>query len=401
MTTAGIRILALFPAVGRADRLIEVRSGDAPREFFYGNLHLLASGADVRFGDSRKDPPRIPGRLWLWAERYRNRLTNFGLTKQRIVAIREDVAASDVAISFTDAFSISLGYYRHVLDPETVLIGGFHGLADLVDGVPRLFRSRVRRSIEIGTSGLDHLFFMGEADRQEAVRRYAIPPDKTSLFHFGVDTNFWSPADPDRLEEGVLSVGSDPKRDYETLLAAPISAQTHILTSLAVRVPSNRPNVHLVSGNFYGSPITDSVLRELYRRAAVVVVPIRDVFQPSGQSVTLQAMACGKPVVLSRTKGLWDPETLISGENCVLVAPHDPATLGEAVNRLLKDGPLRQRIGAAARQTVVEKFGLDRMNRCLEHMIQSVVGRCRTISAQNSRAVPPVATRPGSSGEAL
>ena len=351
--------------------------------------------------DSQKNPPRAAGRLWLQAERCRNRLTNFGLTKQRIVAVQEDVAFSDIAISFTDAFSISLGYYRYVLDPETVLIGGFHGLADLADEVPRLIRSRVCRSIEIGTSGLDHLFFMGEADRQEAVRRYAIPLDKTSLFRFGVDTDFWSPTDLDRQEEGVLSVGSDSKRDYATLLAASINAQMQILTRLAVQIPSNRPNVHLLSGNFYGSPITDSVLRDLYQRAEVVVVPIRDVFQPSGQSVTLQAMACGKPVVLSRTKGLWDPETLISGENCILVPPHDPAALGEAVNRLLNDGPLRQRIGAAARETVVEKFGLDRMNRCLEHMIQSVAGRCRANSAQNSRAVPPVATRAESSDEAL
>ena len=46
--------------------------------------------------------------------------------------------------------------------------------------------------------------------------------------------------------------------------------------------------------------------------------------QPSGQSVTLQASACARPVVLSRTRGLWDPDRLRDGENVLLVPPGRP-----------------------------------------------------------------------------
>ena len=41
-------------------------------------------------------------------------------------------------------------------------------------------------------------------------------------------------------------------------------------------------------------------LRKLYQDASIIVIPIRDVFQPSGYSVTLQAMSCGKPVILPK-----------------------------------------------------------------------------------------------------
>ena len=51
--------------------------------------------------------------------------------------------------------------------------------------------------------------------------------------------------------------------------------------------------------------ISQMKIRELYQDAFAIIIPLKDVFQPSGYSVTLQAMACGKPVVLTKTKGLW------------------------------------------------------------------------------------------------
>ena len=44
---------------------------------------------------------------------------------------------------------------------------------------------------------------------------------------------------------------------------------------------------------------------------------LKNVFQPSGYSVTLQAMACGKPVILTKTRGLWAPEIFVNFKNCI------------------------------------------------------------------------------------
>lgn len=117
------------------------------------------------------------------------------------------------------------------------------------------------------------------------------------------------------------------------------------------------------------------MLRDLYRSAAVVAVPVRDVFQPSGYSVALQAMACGKPVVLSRNKGLWDTEVLESGQNCILVPPGDPGALAGAVHRLQSDESLRMRMGEAARQTAVAHFGLLRMEDALTELVDRMMSR--------------------------
>ena len=107
--------------------------------------------------------------------------------------------------------------------------------------------------------------------------------------------------------------------------------------------------------------MSDDDIRRLYNRARAVIVPLKDVHQPSGYSVTLQAMSCGRPVVLTKTRGLWAPEHFIDGDNCLLVPPGDATALGAAISRLRSDAALAARIGSAARETVTRHFGLDRI----------------------------------------
>ncbi len=101
--------------------------------------------------------------------------------------------------------------------------------------------------------------------------------------------------------------------------------------------------------------LTDDEVRDLYGGAAAVVVPTKDVPQPSGQSVTLQAMACARPVVLTRTRGLWAPESLRDGQNVVLTAPADSEALARSVRFLLDDERRASAIGTSARDTVLSE----------------------------------------------
>ncbi|MFZ4575692.1 MAG: glycosyltransferase, partial [Phycisphaerales bacterium] len=62
----------------------------------------------------------------------------------------------------------------------------------------------------------------------------------------------------------------------------------------------------------------------------------------------VEAMALGRPVVALRAGSL--PEIVEDGVSGVLVPPDDPRALAEAVLALLRDGELRARLGAGARQ---------------------------------------------------
>jgi hypothetical protein len=75
-------------------------------------------------------------------------------------------------------------------------------------------------------------------------------------------------------------------------------------------------------------------------------------------SAILMAMAAGVPVIASNVGGI--PEIVHHGENGWLVE-NESAPVAAAIRELLADHPLARRLAARGRQTVAEKFSLDRM----------------------------------------
>jgi glycosyltransferase involved in cell wall biosynthesis len=93
-------------------------------------------------------------------------------------------------------------------------------------------------------------------------------------------------------------------------------------------------------------------LARRYHDAAFCVVP--SVWNEPFGMVALEAMACGKPVVVSDVGGLRD--TIEPGVSGMRVPPGDAAALAAAIASLLEDEALAQRMAAAARQRVEEHF---------------------------------------------
>ena len=359
-------------------RLDEMAAGRAPRDFFYGFLGLVEKGYDARFQRSDRPYPGIGGAIRTSRERLRARLTGFS---ERDGVLEERAAnwfRAQAMISFTDHFSLTMGRVLKPMIVRPYTIGLFHGLSDIEARLPWLGRcigySRIWRSL----AGLDHIGFFGPADRDEAIKRYGLDPNRTSIFPFGVDTEFWSPGEEAPPERPfVLSVGSDPSRDFATLVAAPVRAPVHIVTRLPVEVPADRPNVTVMAGHYFNSPLDDVGLRRLYRQASVVVVTLKDVFQPTGYSVCLQAMACGSPVVLSDIRGLWSPGLYVDGEHARLVPPADPQAMGAAINHLLDNPEPARRMGENARAVTLQHHRLEIMDAALEDLVCLAPGIAR------------------------
>ena len=85
----------------------------------------------------------------------------------------------------------------------------------------------------------------------------------------------------------------------------------------------------------------------------------------------IEAMAAGLPVVGSNVIGIR--EIITDGENGLLAEP-DADSLREAIQRLIQDSALRQRLGRAAREYAVQHFSLDRIVELELEMLQAVAG---------------------------
>ena len=256
-----------------------------------------------------------------------------------------ELRRAEVVVATTTATAAALATWRRARRLRTPLVGIVAGLLNRPWG-------GMRRRTTLPLLGSMHAMLYGPG---EAPGLLALDPRLVGRVHvnpFGVDTAFWSPAGT--AAGGVLAIGNDGHRDWETLVrAAPaIDAEVRVLTRHPQPV-SLPENVRWEPADWHSSVLSDADVRQAFRAAAVVVVPVKDVPQPSGQSVTLQASACGRPVVLTRTRGLWDPDGLRDRENVLLVPPGDADALAGAVRQVLDDGALGESIGRAARASVV------------------------------------------------
>ena len=93
-------------------------------------------------------------------------------------------------------------------------------------------------------------------------------------------------------------------------------------------------------------------MRNRLERARVVALPVLDNSYSGATTVLLQAMALGKPVVVTRTKAIASGYGLVDGENCRLVEPGDAAAFQRALGEVLRDEWHARALGARARATV-------------------------------------------------
>src|SRR5690606_5767690 len=89
-------------------------------------------------------------------------------------------------------------------------------------------------------------------------------------------------------------------------------------------------------------------LRDLYARAAIAVVPIKQNEYQTGIATILEMMAMGKCLIVTKTRGQTD--TIVDGETGIYVPPGDPVALRAAIERMLAAPDEARRMGEAARR---------------------------------------------------
>ncbi|OEV32131.1 hypothetical protein AN219_00835, partial [Streptomyces nanshensis] len=121
----------------------------------------------------------------------------------------------------------------------------------------------------------------------------------------------------------------------------------------------DRPALSALSGHAPGRVLFAGASDEVnrwYAAADLVVLPSRW----EGMALTpLEAMACGRPVVVTDVGGARESLPPQQHETC-LVPPGDPDALAESVTHLLREPELREFMGEAARKHVRADFDVRR-----------------------------------------
>jgi glycosyltransferase involved in cell wall biosynthesis len=332
---------------GRFNRISEVLRGEGSKEFYYGALNFIEWGDDVEVFElpvlNSGSFGQTFGNLLYRYHLLPNRTD--GTIIMRLKAICPQLNRFDVIVGTSPAISFALSVCNTIKILNRPIVGIYCGLSDFI----QTWLRRKANSFFLRRTWA-HLY--SEAEVEVLLKNLTVPKERLIVNQFGVDLDFWTP-DEYSSGEFILSVGNDARRDFNLLVrvAARINFPFIIVTKLPIR-ESIPDNVKILSGKWDSQELSDKKLRDLYRRAKLVVIPLIDSLQPSGQSVCLQAMASGKPVILTETKGLWSKSMIKNCENVLMVPPNDESILLDKINFLLLNDAERNRVGINGYKTV-------------------------------------------------
>ena len=261
------------------------------------------------------------------------------------------------------------------------VISVFHGFVD-VSPTSRLLGTKFR----ILNWGSTSVVFVSQSLKKAFQKGGMVSAAKSLVIYNGVDTNIFA-RNRDQsiknqlgLAESDIVIGSigdiRPAKGYDVLLHA------------AALLVKNSPKYKFIIAGDASGKLYDELLQLRdrlglkehlfflgFREDVARVLNNFDIFLLSsiseGFSIsTIESMACGLPVVVTRSGG---PEEIVTdGKDGLLVDVGSPVQIASALELLANDTGLRERLERGARETVTSRFSMNAMLRAYEKLYESL-----------------------------
>jgi len=228
--------------------------------------------------------------------------------------------------------------------------------------IHRLFRHALRSARTIIA------YAAPEADRLREWLGADTPP--VVFVPFGVDIGAFRPIDDGRPLVDVVSVGVDPRRDFELLVA--VAARRPELSFRIIATAERVRALGTVPANVtFATDVPLETVRQSIAQARVVALAVHENSYSGATTTLLQGMAMAKPVVVSRTDAISTGYSLEDGINCRLVAPGDAEGFERTIVEVLADAGAAASLGTRARETVEREFSWERYTNALWEILSS------------------------------
>ena len=226
--------------------------------------------------------------------------------------------------------------------------------------IQSLFRNIL---IKMMLERVDNIFFLGKKEYIIASENFIAYKQKFIFLPFSIDVNFWSnPSNKiDTEKKGILFIGNDGNRDYKFVvkLATDLPEYNFLFISEKINKNDNLPkNVTLVNGSWGNEQLSDEEICNYYKEAKLTIVPLKNTNQPSGQSVTLQSMAAGTPVLITKIDGFWDADKFIDGKHITFIEKNTTSEWKASIDKIYNDKKLYEDLVSNGKLLVENEYNL-------------------------------------------
>jgi len=233
------------------------------------------------------------------------------------------------------------------------------------------------------------IVFVSESLRRHFKLEFSVSDDQTAVIPNGIDASVFRPKASRRLRQQlglpddafvVAAVGNvRAAKGYDDLLRVAAVLRDHQPTiQFIVAGDTKDPTYDRLIARRRELNLVDRVKFLGFREDVAEVLNGADLYLSTSTSegfslTTVQAMACGLAVIATRSGG---PEEIISNNmDGVLVSVGDTSTLAHAITELAQSRFHRQRLGDAARATVLRRFTIERMITAYEDLYQAELSK--------------------------
>jgi len=222
----------------------------------------------------------------------------------------------------------------------------------------------------------DRVIAVSKAERRELIEESGIPSEKVEVIYNGVDLERYRPSVEvakiaERLElennRVILFVGRLVYKKGAHILLEAFQGIKREIPDARLLIIGKGPlecffkgratNLGIANSVIFEHDIPEEDLPKYYAIAQVFVAPPLT-YEPFPLTV-LEAMASGKPVVVSDVGGL--PEVVEPGRTGFIVAQNDPRSLASAILTIMQNDALHKKMSTEARKVVEKDFSWKRI----------------------------------------
>jgi len=210
---------------------------------------------------------------------------------------------------------------------------------------------------------VDLIFFISKGEKRNFEENYHKYSKKFKYIPFSIDTNFWNSKQNLKQKTKILFVGNDYFRDFKFLrkLVESMPFEEFVIVSSNHMLNFNNfKNVIHFNSNFHNQRLTNIQLIKLFEEAYVSIIPLKNSFQPSGQSVALQSMSMKVPVIISKTNGFWDNENFKNEKNIILVKENNLEVWKEEILNLKNNTIFNNKLTSKAYEVLLEHYDIEK-----------------------------------------
>ena len=209
--------------------------------------------------------------------------------------------------------------------------------------------------------------------------------DKVKVIHYGIESERFTAKNLNGRTDGQAVVGSigrlEPGKGFDCLIRAMQEVQ-HQVPNASLSIAGHDPLGYgnKLEGLIAGLNLTDHVQLVGFHQDVASFLHATDVFAFASRSegfgqVVIEAMAAGKPVVVSRIPPLT--EIVKDGETGLLIEPDQPERFARAISWLLMHRKEAEELGRRGQMWVQDHFSADKMARETVSLYEQLVGRSR------------------------